>query len=229
MMRLDAFWSSQSWLNYEAVYTDQFGPRAALLASAAWQTRVIDLKPQDLPSVVSGRLGYDPLWAHVRKSYHSLISKASREFNIVRVGTSNADFDIPRAHAMHVLAAGRETRPPETWHQMTEWVRQDEAMLMMCFDRHTYAARGYALFIVHAPWAYYASDVTDVKDINHALVWCAITALRCRGVRWLEMGWQGQATDDKGRSIEFFRRGFGGVDMALTAELPDGKDAVLHV
>ena len=234
-MRLDNFWRSKRWAEYERAYGDAPGTRSALLADNRWATRVVDL------SVEPSRL-----WAGVRRSYHSPINRATREFDAIgdRVDGQSAWRSvligpgagglIRTAQRLHLFDAGRQTRPDETWDLLGDWADDGGGLLSMAWDASITArssgargddgssfspAIGFAYFIIDGEWAYYASAATVIGSLNASLVWWAIQALKARGVRWCEMGWQGQATDEKGQAIEFFRRGFGGVDVPFTKEL----------
>lgn len=222
-MRLDAFWRSDRWHQYERLHDGPPGARAGLLARASWQTRVVDLSPDEAT-----------LWRGVRKSYHATINRLTREYpdeigqektRAVLCGAGAGGL-IRTAQEVHRLDAGRETRPAETWDLYGDWLDDEGALLALAFDgtRGTFPERtcvGYGLFIIADGWAYYASAASLQRDVNIALVWWALLVLKARGVRWLEMGWQGQDHTEKGHGIEFFRRGFGGVDVSLTAELPE--------
>ena len=80
---------------------------------------------------------------------------------------------------------------------------------------------GYVYCLIHGAWAYYFSSATLRKNLNHALLWHAMKALKARGVRWLELGWQARAGDtDKDRGISHLKAGLGGVDIPAK-EAPD--------
>ena len=188
------WWASPQWRAYEAA--GGYPSRVDELAAATWQTRVIDLTASEAD-----------LWRGVRKSYHALIHRVERHYGVGVWEPSG----ILTARALHDAEAGRETRPMATWTLMQDWIRQSRGLLVGAC--HAGMPVGYAYFLVHEDWAYYASAASRVPDVNHALAWLAIKTLKARGVRQLELGWQGHATDDKGRALEFFKRGFGGVDV----------------
>ena len=193
-----AWWHSQAWREYERAYGDEPGTRARVLAQAAWLTRILDLSSSEAD-----------LWAGLRKSYKALINRANRrlEFRLI-TNTESARF-------LHLLAADRVTRPLATWHLMADWLVSDAGVLVLGYDG---APLAFAYFIRHKQWAYYGSGASLEDDIQHAVIWHALLELKTRGVRWAELGWQGEATDAKGQSIEFLKRGFGGRDepAALT-------------
>jgi hypothetical protein len=194
------WWTSKPWLDYEAAYQPAI-PRAQELAAATWQTRVIDLQRTEAE-----------LWQGVRKSYKSIIHKAEREYII----TQCPPVEMREFAKMHHEESGRSTRPDETWSLMEQFVRDGHLTLIaaVAYQPHPpnlsngYAA--FAAFYQYGDWAYYGHAASRITSLQHALIWTAIRVMRGRGVKRLELGWQGQATDDKGRAIEFFRTGFGG-------------------
>lgn len=188
-----AWWSSPAWHAYEALHDGPPGTRSRLLATATWQTRILDLSPSEAE-----------LWTGLRKSYKALINGANRQLNF-RLAT-----DTEIARVLHLRCAGRVTRPLATWQLMTDWLAAGAGLLVLAYDGAAPLAFAYA--IRHADWSYYASGASVDDDLQHAVIWHALMALKARGVRWAELGWRGQAQDPKGQSIEHFRGGFGGRD-----------------
>lgn len=189
------FWESPQFHAYEQAYGDEPGTRSNLLATASWSTRVIDL------SVTEAEL-----WRGIRKSYKALIHQAERTHEIVVC----EPHDIEGFRLVHYREAGRETRPPATWAVMGDWLRSGHAVLIGAVIGSKWYA--FACFAGMGDSAYYFSAAATKQNVNHALIWRAMKHLKAHGVKQLEMGWQGQAADEKGKAIEFFRTGFGGVD-----------------
>ena len=102
---------------------------------------------------------------------------------------------------------------------MMEWLRRPDgarAILLGAERERRLEAALYAF--VYKDAAYYGSAPGFVPDAMHALQWRAILVLKTMGVRWYELGWQARPGDsDKDRQISFFKRGFGGVDVAVPA------------
>lgn len=188
------WWTSTRWRDYERV-SGVITSRADVLRSAHWLTRVIDLD-----------VDREYLWQGVRKSYRSLIRRASERYEIVYCAS-----DVMSAfERMHERVSGRQTRSSESWRMMREWVQSGHLLLVGARDSDRWVA--FAAFEIWHDWAYYGHAASEVRDVSHALIWAAMNELKSRGVRVLELGWQHEATDEKGRAIEFFRRGFGGRD-----------------
>lgn len=191
----NTWWASPEWLAYEAA--GGYPSRVEELAKATWQTRVIDLSVSEAE-----------LWRGIRKSYKNLIR---------RVRTVHEALPAEVAvdcRVIHRQSVGYDTRPLETWLAMAEWVSQGNGLATI-----SWAPCAYAYFIIDRGWSYYASAASLEPNVNHALIWHAMKALKARNVRWLELGWQGHAQDEKGKQIEFFRRGWGGFDV-LAPEAP---------
>jgi hypothetical protein len=189
--------------------------RADVLRRATWGTRVVNL-----------RSSKDVLWRGVRRSYHALINRQKERWVIVPCTPG----DMGAFRRLHVAAAGRETRPAASWGLMAEWVGCGHLVVLGArtpawTDPPAGATDGWVGFVGcerGGAWGYYGHSAAVVDDVTHALVWSAMLALKAQGVERFEVGWQGEATDDKGRAIEFFRRGFGGVDVpAAEAEHAD--------
>lgn len=215
---MTSWWDTPQWHAYERECGEEPGTRAKLLAEAQWQTQVVDLSQP-----------VEKLWTGVRHSYRSLIHRAEND-------TANAWTTFAGGwmrtcdcvcREIHSSASGRVTRSRETWEMMDRWVRDGYGLLRVV-SRHVHTGPderpgswrmdpfGYVYFIRHGDWAYYASAASLERSVNHALVWSSMMALKERGVRACELGWQGHASDDKGKAIEFFKRGFGGAPISLT-------------
>lgn len=184
------FWDTPEWHAYEEAYGDTPGTRARLLTSAEWRTVVVDLT-----------LPLPELKRNLRKSYRSLVNKAGAP----EAGDARDLFAGYRA--LHAEQAGRQTRPDRTWEIMRDWLATGHGMLVAAGREHLDA---FGYFILWRDWAYYASGASTQPNRQHAVIWAAMRELQARGVRWLELGWVGQATDDKGKAVEFFKTGFGG-------------------
>lgn len=215
-----AWWTSPEWHAYECAYGDESGTRSRLLAGATWNTRIVDLA-----------LDEAEVWSGVRKSYRSLIHAAERALTVEALAALGAGGLIRTCQRVHRFACGgRQTRPDATWDLMGDWAGDGRGLIAMAFDYQnrppemTDDASGFdgvglwppvvdfAYFVVNGSWAYYASAASLRPGVHHAVVWRALLALKARGVRWAELGWQGEARDAKGRSVEWFKTGFGGRD-----------------
>jgi hypothetical protein len=199
----ETFWSTDTWHAYERLCGDTPGTRARLLASADWQTRVVDLSVSEAE-----------LWRGVRRSYHSLIRKAERDF-VLRVVDWTSESDscsgVESAMRLHRLVAKRQTRSLSTWTSQFLWMINGQAALVVAHQKQV--EEGFVYCVIHGAWAYYHSSATHKDNLNHALLWHAMKALKARGVRWFEVGWQGEAKDAKGKAIEFFKSGWPGKDI----------------
>jgi hypothetical protein len=193
------WWASPDWRAYEA--TCGLRPEAgrlAVLADASWRTRVVDLRPDEAT-----------LWRGLRRSYRALIQDAESAWHLdICEAAAIDDF-----REMHTRVAGRTTRPLESWRLMRHWVKTGALVLVGARQRQVLRHVGFAGFERDGAWAYYGHAATEVDDVGAALIWTAMKYLKAVGVTRLELGWQGEATTTKGRGIEFFRRGFGGVDV----------------
>lgn len=243
-MRIDRFWQSDRWHAYEQAVGHPIGERSRLLSGKRWQTRVVDLTLGQPDLWCGVRRSYHALINRLMREHTGQNGQPSEQMKTSGIySEQGAGAFIRTAQRVHLLDAGRQTRSDASWDLMGDWLDDGEALMAMAFDYVDVPtipealrqfrvaelaigdevwppATGFAYFFLDGPWAYYASAASLRRDVNHLLVWQALLALKLRGIRWLEMGWQGQASDPKGQAIEFFRRGFGGFDVALDKELP---------
>ena len=92
---------------------------------------------------------------------------------------------------MHQKAAGRLTRPMQTFEMMYDWICAGWAILS-CASRDGVPI-GFALISVYKDGAYYSSGCEDPDGdlpIGHVLQWTAIQWLKAHGIRYYEIGWQ---------------------------------------
>ena len=119
--------------------------------------------------------------------------------------------------AMQKRLEGGESRPRASWVVQGKWLQSGVGRCFIA-GRYTSTAwnvTAFAYFIVWGDWAYYGFSKTEEQNAHHALMWHAIKTLKASGVRWLELGWQGEAQTAKGKDIEFFKRGWGGRDVPV--------------
>lgn len=195
-MKIDtSWWSSPEWQRYEAL-AGVAVPRARELAEATWSTRVVDLS---LPVPL--------LRANVRKSYRSLIKHAELSYTIEVCGFEH----IEAFRHLHAIDAGRVTRRRETWELMAEWVEQQKLLLIGARQGDEWL--GFAGIYRWNRHSYYGHAATLRRNLAAALVWHGMLEARTLGAQYFEVGWIGHDTSDKGRSLDFFRSGFGGTDV----------------
>jgi len=169
----------------------------------SWQTRIIDLQPPRDIELISR-------WLDVRKSYKSLINKCRKTH---RIEKSVDPRDVGILHDLHREQSGQETRPQRTWDLMAAWVRVGHAYLCTAWNTAG-VCDGAAYIYSYKDHEYYGHAATTAKDINHALLWEAINTSTADT---FEVGWQGHFSNAKEQDIEFFRRGFGGINKPFTA------------
>lgn len=153
-------------------------------------------------------------WKRVRKSYHSLIRKAEREYGITvhsNIPDAKAVVLMEHARHLHILAAGRETRSIKTWDYMTCWLTAGHGVLALA-QTEAGATVGFAYAIRYKDWSYWASGATIVPNVQHALQWQLMHALRCdEKTRYYEVGHDADEQDgQKAKGIAFFKSGLGG-------------------
>lgn len=124
---------------------------------------------------------------------------------------------------VHLAAAGRITRPQETFDLMFEWVRDGLGILVAAAEGERHTSFVYVNIYKHG--AYYSSSATlpifDRGPVGHVLQWTAIKWLHEHGYLLYEIGWQQfgpqphDSPSQKQINISRFKRNFGGVTVPL--------------
>jgi predicted N-acyltransferase len=160
------------------------------------------------------------LWSELRKSYKALINRALQNYQIVFVDVRNPDEQMFAAYVqLHCKAAGRTTRPPETFEIQMDKIRRDESSLIGVLDEDRFVA--FSFFSHMNGGVYYGSmaddpDYDSEKPFEHCMLWKGIEYYKERGFKRLETGAQQFGLqvfdwpDQKNLNISFFKRGFGG-------------------
>lgn len=181
---------------------------------ASISTQIIDLNKNK-----------ETLWADVRKSYKALINKAEKTFEIVLMDSRNPDFEIHEQYRLlHFKAAGRVTRPLETFNTQFEMLKSDEATLIGIKYKEHFVSFSY--FIHFNKTAYYASEADDPEievpvTYGPLCQWTAMEYYKSRGFDYIEFDNQQfgpqifDHPDKKDLSISMFKRGFGGKTFPL--------------
>lgn len=175
--------------------------------------------------IIDLNIDIETLWKQLRKSYKSLINNGKEKYKIEIIDYTNPDFEIHNLYKeLHHKAAGRITRPQETWDIQFQKIEDDNAILIGLKDEDQFVAFSY--FYHHNNTACYASssddpDYTADIPLEHTIIWSAIEYYKSRGFNCIDMGWQQfshQLFDDpspKDLSISFFKRGFSGRIITL--------------
>jgi hypothetical protein len=172
-------------------------------------TQVLDLSPTQ-----------ERLWGSLRKGHKYDARRGAKFYEINTYDKTDPDrSSFENYRLLHHKAAGRVTRPLETFAMMYDWILSGDGML--CGVSKEGQPVGYTYVNYYKNAAYYssASDdpgfITDVP-ISHAIQWAVIQWLVAHGCATYEMGIQqfGPLLFDlpspKDLSISFFKRGFGG-------------------
>ena len=184
------FWGTPQWASYCAAY-----PQPVVSNDGPFGNMVVSLDGD--------------AWKRVRKGHRAQIRKTERTTSII-YDTDGDHLDV--FQGLHLLDAGRITRPQATWDIMRDWLPQGYGLLVIAVRDHLPIGGGY--FIRYRGSAYYASAARDPnfspkESPAHLIVWSAMTWLRERGYKWLDLGPVDPAGDAKVQSIEHFKRGFG--------------------
>ena len=165
----------------------------------------------------------EELWRDVRKGHRSAIKSGKKELDIEYWMGEDCIEPFEEYKNLHALAAGRTTRPANTFLKMAEWICNGNGMLVGAKDKTGWI--GFVYFLIYKKAASYASAANHPKraknvNVGHALVWNAIEKCNEIGVDLVDMGLQtysSHISDDKLNkeiSISMFKRGFGGYSMS---------------
>lgn len=167
----------------------------------------------------------EELWMELRKSYKALINKGEKTYQVVIMDSTNPDFEFHETYRkLHFKAAGRVTRPLETFNLQFEMLKRDESMLLGIKYNDQFVSCSY--FMHNPRTAYYSSEADDPEvevPVTYGPLsqWSAIEYYKNRGLDYMELDNQqfGPQVFDhpsqKDLSISMFKRGFGGKTIPL--------------
>ncbi|MGN6869655.1 MAG: GNAT family N-acetyltransferase [Solirubrobacteraceae bacterium] len=171
-------------------------------------------------SVIDVSRPIDEIRARMTKGHRSAITAAGRtglSATVLTGADAGPSFDAYRS--MHARAAGRVTRPAQTFELMKEWLVDEEAALVEA--EYEGAPAGYAYLVLDAGRAYYGSAANEPEignlPVGQSLQNAALEWLNARGFELYEIGLQqfGELPYDlpssKDLGLARFKRGFGGI------------------
>lgn len=149
------------------------------------------------------------MWGRIRKGHRADIRHAEKSVLINWTGCDDVAREFADYQQLHLLDAGRPTRPQATFDLMRSWIPEHG---LLAVGRVNGQAMGAAYFIRHGEGAYYASAARHPeapRGIAHLLVWWGMLTLRYTA-KWLDLGPvpSEDATIKEG-SIAHFKKGFG--------------------
>ncbi len=175
--------------------------------------------------IIDLNLSLENLQKAIRKGHKHNIVQGQREFVVDVFDQNNISDEIFQQYRiMHHKAAGRVTRPNESFEIMKQWVKNGQAALFGAKYQDKYV--GFTLIFMFGSGAYYGSAADD-PDIDlkissaHVIQWQIISWLKEQGVKTYELGPQvfspqiSQDTSPEELNISFFKRGFGGQTIPL--------------
>jgi hypothetical protein len=168
----------------------------------------------------------DALRRGMSKGHRSAVKRGTAQFRCEALSGPEATSEALHAfRALTDAAAGRATRPAESYERLADWTRRRDALLVFAYDGDTRV--GGAFLSVFRNRAYYSLAAMDRSrsrlPIGQAVQWTAIEWLKANGVTTYELGLQQfgpvphDAPSDKELAISRFKRGFGGVQRLAPA------------
>jgi hypothetical protein len=162
----------------------------------------------------------DLLFRNFRKGTKSDIKTAVKEGYVTNIfdkkNITREMFEIYKS--LHFEAAGRKTRPDNTWDIMFEWIQNGLSILAITTKEGEYVS---AQFVnTYDRKAYYKSGATQSKHekergVGHLAQWEIIKYLKFNDFTYYELGWNWypnisqEVVDGKMLGISRFKAGFG--------------------
>jgi hypothetical protein len=217
-MRSGWFWGTEMWQQYLQEYAktrpeclrewkssplaDDHDFQLSLSDEAFYrkeehQSQVIDLRTHK--------------WSDIRKSYRGLINQAMKNIGIEKTCLGY------KFQTIHQDTFG-STRTQRTYDIQGEWLKGG---LAQAFIAYKYTPSGEEVYVAGALWivyrncAYYASGPSIYDNVQHAVIFRSLEALRSYGVTLVDMG-QIDGETEKERNIGKFKQGFGGEAKPFT-------------
>jgi len=164
------------------------------------------------------------LLKEMRKGHRSDIRRADKKLEGLVISHENASLDLFAFYQdLHAKAAGRQTRPVETFKMMYEWIRNGYAILIGAKLKGRFVS--FAYVNIFKDCAYYSSACNDPEVENlplaHFVQWLILNWLHEHAFRYYEVGWQSYSSTEvlpateKEVAISRFKRGFGGVTVPI--------------
>jgi hypothetical protein len=164
------------------------------------------------------------LLTEMRKGHRSNIRRAEKVLEGVVISQENASPELFASYQeLHLKAAGRQTRPAETFEMMYDWIQNGYAILVGALLDGIPVSFAYVNIFKNC--AYYGSACNDPEIKNlplaHFVQWQILNWLHEHAFRHYEVGWQFYSdteflpASEKEIAISHFKRGFGGVTVPI--------------
>lgn len=161
----------------------------------------------------------DVLRSDFRKSFKPLISKGYKLFDLyVMHGPDSSLATFREFISLHKLAAGRTTRPIESWLAQYDSVIAKESFCVLAMKKGSSELVSAALFTMSFGHVYYAVSASrrDLYDLplSHVIIYHALNFAKKHGCKVFEIDSFRLSSDssqsDKEVAISHFKAGFGG-------------------
>lgn len=157
------------------------------------------------------------LWSDVRKSYKSLINRATKNFIYETISSKNYNFNKCEDYRkLHLNAAGKQTRSLESFYLMYNMVKNNQAFIILIREKSGWAVAAHFYYFLGAYCLYASSaidpDLPSDSGAGHLALWQGVLTARQLGCRFIDMGqlWINSSPSEKEKNIALFKRGFGG-------------------
>ena len=192
-------WLTAPPINHATERVDAQTLNALNMEDRSFRRRVVDLRELNL--------------SQVRKSYRQFINKGNKKYVL------NSHLNEKEACALfldlHKNFYGHP-RHERTYEIQQELCQRGIARVFLAMNDMGLCEGG-CLWYCYKDMAYYASGVYPQDNVAQYLVWESMQMLAREGEahHYADLGYQGRATTEKEKNIEFFKRGFGGTDWPV--------------
>ncbi|PIT93765.1 hypothetical protein COU00_02605 [Candidatus Falkowbacteria bacterium CG10_big_fil_rev_8_21_14_0_10_43_11] len=158
------------------------------------------------------------LWQDLRRNHRRNIKKGG-QFKIAFYTAENITPQLFNAYKKtHHKAAGRKTRPDETFALMYQWLKNDLAFLVAAEYENKRIGFEYYGIYKNNVYGFSAANDPDYAHlpVRHAIEWEAIRWMKKKGISFYDIGLQQYGArfhdfpDKKQLDISHFKKGFGG-------------------
>lgn len=173
-------------------------------------TRIIDLQKST-----------DELWNDLRRNHVRIINKMKEEYETVIYTRKNITYEILTEYRqMHHKAAGRVTRPLNTYDKEYVWIKDGIEILVALKEKSSGKHHGFENYLIYKNNAHGFTAANDPDynhlSIRHLIEWDAILYLKEIGCKYYEIGAEYYSSNfhyfpsDKEINISLFKQGYGG-------------------
>ena len=186
-------------------------------------------------NIIDLRKEKEEIWLSVRNGYRSLINKTKSICKVKIIDKNQFDeSDCEQYRKLHAHASGKSTRSIETFKMMYSMIKHGYAFLILIENEEKTLAS--TLCFTSGTVARYASSaqlnsIPNTIGAGHLALWSAIEYCYQNKIMFFNTSICEKdfktSDDEKINSINFFKRGYGGVDISLIGSIVKNNNNIL--